>query len=87
MLTNDNNLFISVFHQNNDHDPFIFSVNGNATTSQLIDIENQIIEDPPERNGEYLYKVIWEKPQIGEFGRIEVSGYWNLTEIKFIEEG
>ena len=66
-------------------EPFICEVYGKFTIQALHEIEEQFIDEPPD---DWEYNVItvtcecnWEEPQYGDYGRVELSGYWDLIEI------
>jgi len=60
-------------------------VHGKFTIDALKEIEHQFNEEPP-NDWEYnvasiTYECTWEGPQCGEYGRYEIPGYWDFTEI------
>lgn len=72
-------------------EPFIHHINGKFTTDALKEIEDQYIEDFKTGDIEIDYNVLdivyectWCKEQVGEYGRVEIPGYWDLTEISKI---
>ncbi len=68
------------------HPPFICGVDGAVADSMLADIEQDLIDhlDPFDKgSGCYLFKPHWESPQIGDEGRVELPGYWDLEPLGF----
>ena len=81
---------IKVFYQNGD-DKFIFWIHGGFTVESLNEIENEL--NDPEcqilfiEDGEYLLNVHWEKEQRGNYGMIELEGYWDFEVIEITPHG
>lgn len=68
------------------HEPFICGANGRINTQMLEQIEKDLAEEPACMNkgdGTYLFEAAWEPDQTGEFGRVELPGYWDLSFIAF----
>lgn len=64
---------------------YIHWVNGQITTGALCDIEDQLNDSEAELDdGEYLLACNYEPDQRGEYGVIEIPGYWNI-EVKEYE--
>ena len=78
--------FIEVFYQAGNP-PFICGVNGNATTSILLEIEEGLSEDEQytfdKGDGNYLFKAVWVSVQYDGEGRCELPPYWNLDLVSF----
>ena len=76
---------IKVFYQKGD-DPFIYEVHGSFTIPSLEEIEKDLNEceynEFFKEDGEYLITVHWEHEQRGEYGRIEIPGYWDFEIIE-----
>lgn len=83
-----NGLQVGVYYDEGDP-AFICRVNGRATVGVLSDIEAQINDDVDasllKGNGVYLFDVGYIEAQRGEYGRIELAGYFDLTLIEFTE--
>jgi hypothetical protein len=83
-------LLIDVCHIEGS-DPFIYRINGKITIGALQELEDAIItyqkeddDSPPcKATGDYTFMAYYEKPQRGDYGRIEFEGYWDLTLISF----
>ncbi len=76
-------IYIRVFHQLDEHDPFITAVSGNLTIENLETIEKELTANQPENSGEYIYSVTFQEAQLGEFGMIEIASYWETTEVSY----
>ncbi len=76
-------LTIEVFYRKGDP-AFVCGVHGAITGCMIEDIEKELVNNPFERgDGIYLYVTRLESPQVGDDGRIELSGYWKLEEVGF----
>lgn len=82
MPTDMKNTLVQMFYSGQDQ-PFICGAYGNV--SMLDDIEKEWLGDEEleddqifKEAGNYLFECFWEPPQIGEFGMVELAGYWNL---------
>ena len=77
---------IEVFYQKGDP-AFVCGAHGSITGGMIEDIEKDFADNPDEGfdrgDGIYLYVPRWESPQVGDEGRIELPGYWNLEEVGF----
>lgn len=79
---------VEVFYQKGD-DPFVCGLNGstNGGMGMIDEIEKDMIDNKedafPHGDGQYLYIATWEPAQTGEYGRIELPGYWDLDLIAF----
>ena len=77
---------IEVFHQQGDP-AFICGAHGSITGDMIENIEKDFADNPDEGfdrgDGIYLYVPRWESPQVGDFGRIELPGYWDLELVGF----
>ena len=66
---------------------FVCGVNGGVSPDMIEEIEKDFADNEDEGfengDGEYLYEVKWEPPQVDGMGEIEVPGYWDLKEIGF----
>lgn len=76
-------IYIQFFYIEREQ-PFICGADGHITTGMLDEIERDCLEfgvfkDP----GDYLFKVNFEPDVIGEYGRVELAGYWDMTLISF----
>ncbi len=75
--------------------PFICGADGFINSIMLDEIESEYLEgyDPDADDGvfnevgDYLFEVNKEQAQTGEFGRIELPEYWNMSFVKFIPLG
>lgn len=81
---------IEVFYLK-DHPPIVCGIHGHYSTEMVESIEKDLSERPEymeEGNGTYLYAIRWEPDQVGDEGRVELLGYWDLTLVRFqpIEE-
>ena len=78
--------FIEVFYQAGDP-PFICGVNGNATTSILLEIEEGLSEDEQytfdKGDGNYLFKTTRDPGQYDNEGWCEIPPYWDLDLVLF----
>lgn len=65
--------------------PFICSVNGNVTIDILEEImDDHFSEDDHDmKDGEYIFSATFQEAQTGEFGRVEIAEYWELSVISF----
>lgn len=66
---------------------FICEVHGKFAIGTLGDIEDQFKEEPLDFDYNVItvtYECCWEPPQYGDEGRVELSGYWDLTEVSRI---
>jgi len=77
---------IEVFYQLGDS-AFVCGAHGSITGGMIEDIEKVFADNPDEGfdqgDGIYLYVPRWESPQIGDFGRVELPGYWELELVGF----
>ena len=87
MPTDRGKLYIQFFYNGKD-DPFICGAEGNICC--IDEIEKEYLEDFDKDNdgvfkkaGDYLFEVYRENDQIGDEGRIELPGYWDLTLVSF----
>jgi hypothetical protein len=77
---------VEIFYQKGD-DPFVSGLHGCTNRDMIQEIE-QILNDNQADvfdmgDGQYLYRASWEPDQTGEFGRVELPGYWDLEFIAF----
>ena len=81
---------IEVLYQTGDP-AFVCGAHGPVTSKMINDIEWDFDGNPGEGfdrgDGIYLFIPRWIKPQIGDEGRIELPGYWDLEEVGFKEIG
>ena len=82
-------LYVEFFFTGEDR-PFVCGADGNV--SCLDEIEENFLEEFDlsddgtfKKAGYYLFKANYEQPQYGEFGMIELSGYWDLDLVAFEE--
>ena len=77
---------VEVFYMRGD-DAFVYGVNGKTSANMIEDIEQEFADNPDEGfdlgDGTYLYTATWQSAQIGDEGRVELRGYWDLTLIEF----
>jgi hypothetical protein len=74
---------VEIFYQKG-YDPFVCGLNGCTNGEMIQEIEKELTADFFERgDGLYLYTVTWEPDQTGEYGRVELPGYWDLEFIAF----
>jgi len=77
---------IEVFYQKGDP-AFVCGAHGSITGRMIENIEKGFAANPDEGfergDGIYLYAPRWESPQVGDEGRIELPGYWDLEEVGF----
>ena len=68
-----------------DHAPFICGVDGHITSEILSEIESDMTESEYWKRGSglYLCAVQWIDAQIGDEGRVELPGYWDLDIVQF----
>jgi hypothetical protein len=87
----ENRLLIDVCYMGDD-ETFICGINGKIHIGALQELEEAIIEyqkdedetaRPCKEPGGYTFKAYYERPQRGEYGRIEIAGYWDLTLVSF----
>ena len=85
LLISDYKPVIQIFYQVRD-DPFICGICGGLTIESLQEIEKDCIENKDDYfidgDGEYIFSVTYNKEQRGEYGYIEISGYWELDLIR-----
>lgn len=78
------NLTIRVMHEGGDERPLITAVNGECTIESLSDIEEQLREhefgDGP---GDYVFEAFFMDAQKDDYGRTELSAFWELTQVRF----
>ncbi len=78
--------FVEVFAQIGDP-VFICGLSGRVNGDMIEEIEkdlNENRETMDNGDGRYLYSVTWEPAQIGDEGRIELAGYWDLSFVDFL---
>ena len=65
----------------------IVGANGKACIEMLQEIEKDFADNPDDGfdhgAGHYLFVPKWESPQIGDEGRVELPGYWDLRLVGF----
>lgn len=68
--------------------PLIVGVKGYTTITELDEIERDLCESDKfffnSGDGHYLLTADWEKPQYGEYGRIEIHPYWDFKAIAYM---
>ena len=79
---------VQFFYSSTDEPPFICGAIGHVTSWLLEQLEKQVNENPLEDtfahgDGDYLFSANFQSEQRGEFGRIELPGYWELDLIEF----
>jgi len=86
MTIKEKPLSVRITYSKDDY-AFIFPVYGNATIEILEEIEKSYEEDLEDvfdlGDGDYLMSVTYEKEQRGEYDRIEIAGYYELTLIEY----
>jgi len=86
MPTKREKSFVQFFYVVGD-DPFICGVDGHFTPETLNEISTEFLEENDDAfskgSGDYLFQVNYENEQRGEYGVVEISGWWNLTEVLF----
>ena len=68
------------------HEPFVCGVNGAVGNGMIEGIEKDLDENREfldKGDGTYLYRTTWQEAQTGEYGRVEIPGYWDLELIRF----
>ena len=69
-------------------DAFICAVYGKVTIEMKHEIEQDFADNPDEGldkgDGVYSFEAQWEPPQIGDEGRVELKGYYDLTQTGFV---
>ena len=79
-------LLIEVCYAQGDY-AFVCGVNGSLACDAIESIEKDFADNPDEDfdhgDGSYLFSAKWEPEQRGEFGRVELRGYWCLTFIDY----
>lgn len=77
---------IEVFYQKGDQ-AFVCGGHGSFTVGMIEDIEKDFADNTDEGfdcgDGVYLYVPRWVSPQVGDEGRIELPGYWDLELVGF----
>ena len=66
--------------------PFICGVHGKICGNTFEQIEDELCENGQDLfagEGTYLFDAHYVGPQFGELGRVEIEGYWDLTERGF----
>lgn len=78
---------IEVFHYSEIDVPFVSGIIGPICLDTFKQIEKIIGEDRKELLtegfGSYIFMADWISPQIGDYGRLELNGYWELTLIEY----
>jgi hypothetical protein len=76
-------MVVEVFHQAGDP-AFVSGAHGRITGGMIEDIEKELTnEDFNRGDGLYLFVPTWVHPQIGDEGRVELPGYWDLELVGF----
>ena len=87
MPTKRVNNYVQFFYAGEGDDPFICGVDGHFTADAINDIEKDFLSEDCDAfdkgAGDYLFKVIYEPEQRGEYGRIEYAAWWDLSEVLF----
>lgn len=76
---------IEVFYLEGES-PFVCGVNGGIGDDMIEEIEKDLAESfefMDKGAGTYLYRAAWQLPQVGDEGRIELPGYWDLELVRF----
>ncbi len=70
--------------------PFICGLHGNPCSLVLDVVEKDYIDNPDlwdstfnKGVGNYLFEATWNPPQIGDYGRVELPGYWDMEFLEF----
>ena len=67
-----------------DCPPFIYGVNGHATSGAIEEMEEQLQEDAADiEDGTYLYECYHESAEYGFEGRMEHAAYWQMDQIGY----
>lgn len=86
MSEKKSNLEVTFCHLAGGDTPFICSVSGKVTTTQLCEIEDEVAEneyDDLVKTGLYTFSCSYFPGQYGEYGVCEISPGWELELIKF----
>ena len=78
--------FIEVFSQEGDP-AFVCGLYGRTNGDMIEQIEKDLSDNRgfmEKGDGRYLYRVAYEPAQVGECGRIELPGYWDLSLVAFL---
>jgi hypothetical protein len=81
---------VQFFYLSTGEPAFICGAIGHITSGLLEQLEKEVNENPLEDTfarggGDYLFYAKFQSEQRGEFGRIELNGYWELDLIEFRE--
>lgn len=79
-------LLVEVFYLE-DHEPLICGIHGLYSSQMVESIEKDLAEEPwqffEKGQGTYVYEAVWIEAQVGELGRVELPGYYDLSLVGF----